>query len=107
MQAAKDHPVIILLSTRRECYALVIRNETTLSHVPLVIKPEDVSQLWSVEEELMSRGYTAQQRSFMISKAKTLSKAEQRLSQIWSCIVQPIVSHLQLEVCMSSCVLIK
>jgi tetratricopeptide (TPR) repeat protein len=76
MQAAKDHPVIILLSTRRECYALVIRNETTLSHVPLVIKPEDVSQLWSMEEGLMSRGYAAQQRSFMISKAKTLSKAE-------------------------------
>jgi tetratricopeptide (TPR) repeat protein len=100
MQAAKDHLVVILIATRRASYALVLRDSTSLVYVPLEVRAKDIVQLWTLNGSSMSRGsLPLDRRGMKLSSGKVASRVELSLARIWSRVVQPIVSHLQLEVC--------
>jgi hypothetical protein len=113
-EAAKEHPVVVLVAARGCTYALVISDET--QDAPHPLRLEITSGRLSLLRERrpylavsniskVPRKASDHDETIMRAHAEHLSASTKRgidvLAELWSEVVRPVLIHLRLQVCMS------
>jgi tetratricopeptide (TPR) repeat protein len=107
-EAAREHPVVLLVTSRGHSFALVMANahEEQPHMLRLSLTSEDLTSLGNSAEQagLCSRADTRDSNSgtrlgLQARETHLNSKPLRVLTDIWHKIVKPVIVHLRLEVC--------
>jgi hypothetical protein len=106
LQAAKRGPVVILVDSASEAFALIIKSpDTRVLHVPLPLVNARAFNSWRGCLATLhdARGETRQQhqgapRAMRITHITHKANLQESLRQIWDSVVVPVIHALQLKV---------
>jgi tetratricopeptide (TPR) repeat protein len=110
-ETASEHPVVVLVSARGHVYALIIRDSTVEDpdkvHLKLTADRLSLLRDTAARTGLRQGGQgEADVQDLQMESERAIRLSRQRettplatLADLWHCVVRPIVSHLQLQVC--------
>jgi hypothetical protein len=104
-KAADRGPVVVLVSSALACHAIVVKSADETISIPL----DSITESWLDESSNVWRTEVIKARSAVRDSRKMVktgkssrsmhTKAEDILERLWTCVVNPVISKLGLEVC--------
>jgi hypothetical protein len=98
LAAATRHPVVVLIASEKECYALVVRSPAEPpTNILLTIEKKILQNLTLGNGTSHQRGSLHEDQRAM-GVAKINSASQTVLAKLWRLVVRPVFDHLQLVV---------